>query len=90
MNVPASNDERSKSKRGSEEWRAGDKRNKREKRTVEPEPFYNYPESFLILLMGPDLGAVGEGIVRRIQHGATATPVLDVGRSDKGDPSTCG
>ena len=66
------------------------KRNKRQKRTAEPEPFYNYPESFLILLMGPDLGAVGEGSARRVQHGATATPVLDVGRSDKGNPSTFG
>ena len=46
------------------------KRNKGEKRTMKPEPIYIYPESFLILLMGPDLGAIGKGSAMHIQHGA--------------------
>ena len=50
--------------------RASLKRNKGEKRTTKPEPIYIYPESFLILLMGPDLGAIGEGSAMHIQHGA--------------------
>jgi len=51
---------------------------------TKPEP--NYPESFLNLLIGPDLGAVGEGSAKRIQRGAVAIPGLDVGWSDMGDP----
>jgi len=66
--------------------RASLKRNKGEKRTTKPEPIYIYPESFLILLMGPDLGAVGEGSARHVQRGAMATPGLDVDRSDMGNP----
>jgi len=61
------------------------KRNKGEKRTTKPKPIYIYPESFLILLMGPDLGAVGEGSARHVQHGAMATPGLDIDQSDMGD-----
>ena len=57
---------------------------KRREHTTEPEPIY--PESFLNLLIGPDLGAVGEGSAKRVQRGAVATPGFDVGRSDMGDP----
>ena len=66
--------------------RASLKRNKGEKRTMKPEPNYIYPESFLILLMGPDIGAIGEGSGRHVQHGAMATPGLDFDRSDMDDP----
>ena len=48
------------------------KRNKGEKRTTKPEPIYIYPESFLILLMGPDLGVVSKGSTRRVQRGVMA------------------
>ena len=70
--------------------RANLRRNKREKRTPNPEPFYIQPESFLILLMVPDLGAVGEGSAGRVQRGAMATPGLDVCRPDTGDPRVFG
>jgi len=48
------------------------------------------PKSFLNLLIGPDLGMVGEGSARRVQRGTEATPGLDIGRSDMGDPSVFG
>jgi len=50
---------------------------------TKPKP--NYPESFLNLLISPDLGAVSEGSAKRIQHGAVVTLGLDIGQSDMGD-----
>jgi len=76
----------SRPKSKTNEERASLKRNKGEKRTTKSEPIYIYPESFLILLMGPDLRAVGGGSARCVQRGAMATPGLDVDRSDMGNP----
>jgi len=61
------------------------RQNKREKCTLNPKPFYIQPKSFLILLMVPDLGAIGKGSTGCVQHGAMATLGLDIGQPDMGD-----
>ena len=72
---------------GSEEWRVSEfKMKEGEKCTIKPKPIYIYPESFLILLMGPDIGAISEGSTRHVQHGVMVTPGLDFDQSDMDDP----
>jgi len=57
-----------------------------ETKTIYSESFHIQSKSFLHLLIGPDLGTVGEGSAQRVQQGAVSFSGFVVGRSNVGDP----
>jgi len=78
----------SKSNREREKWRGSETKTKEGRYTTTPKSFY--PESSLNILIDPDLGTVGKGSAQHVPRGAVATPGLDFGQSEMGDPSVFG